>query len=166
MPSRLPWEFGGRVTTKRSAGLLLYRRGEANSIEVLLVHPGGPFWAGKDEHAWSIPKGEYDDEEDPQHTAQREFEEELGSPPPSGPWIDLGELKQPSRKMIRVWAVEGDLDATAMVSNTFELEWPRGSGNVRAYPEVDRAGWFDLASARHKLHKGQVPFIDTLASSL
>jgi predicted NUDIX family NTP pyrophosphohydrolase len=145
---------------KTSAGLLLYRK--APRMEVLLVHPGGPFWARKDEHAWSIPKGEYEQDEDPELAAGREFWEELGVPPPRGPWIDLGELRQPSGKLVRVWAVEGDFDPSVMVSNTFELEWPRNSGNVRTYPEVDRAAWFDPETARMKLHKGQVPFIAVL----
>ena len=156
----------GTMTAKQSAGLVLYRRRDTNAIEVLLVHPGGPFWAGKDEHSWSIPKGEYDEGEDPEDTARREFCEELGSQPPPGPWIDLGELQQPSGKLIHAWAVEGALDAARAVSNTFELEWPRGSGIVCEYPEIDRAAWFDLATARYKLHKGQVPFIDALVSSL
>ncbi|MFZ0493562.1 MAG: NUDIX domain-containing protein [Acidimicrobiia bacterium] len=149
---------------KRSAGLLLFRRRER--IEVLLVHPGGPFWARKDEHAWSTPKGEYENGEDPETAARREFTEELGASAPTGPWIDLGEMRQPSGKLVRAWAVEGDFDPIGLVSNTFELEWPRDSGRIREYPEVDRAAWFDLTVARRKLHRGQVPFIDALVSAL
>jgi predicted NUDIX family NTP pyrophosphohydrolase len=154
------------VATKRSAGLVVFRRQGINRIEVLLVHPGGPFWARRDEHSWSIPKGEYEDGEDPKRTARREFEEELGAPPPSGFWIDLGEVQQPSRKLVRAWALEGDFDPGGLASNTFQLEWPRGSGNVREYPEVDKATWFNLATARTKLHEGQVPFVDALVAAL
>ncbi len=151
-------------TMKRSAGLMLFRcRGP---IEVLLVHPGGPFWARRDTHAWSIPKGEYGADEDPETAARREFAEELGSPVPEGPWIDLGEVRQPSGKLVQAWAVEGNFDPTSLVSNTFSLEWPRGSGRTHEYPEVDRAAWFDAATARSKLHNGQVPFVDTLISAL
>ena len=142
-----------------SAGLLLYRRSEADAIEVLLVHPGGPFWAKKDEHAWSIPKGLVEDGESHQETAAREFVEELGHPVPDGSQVHIGEIKK-SGKTITVWVVEGNPDVSTITSNTFELEWPRGSGNLREYPEVDRADWFDLDTARTKLHKGQVPFVD------
>jgi predicted NUDIX family NTP pyrophosphohydrolase len=152
------------VIVKRSAGLLLFR--QHDRIEVLLVHPGGPFWVRKDEHAWSIPKGEYRDDEDPAVAARREFEEEIGARPPEGPWIDLGELRQPSGKLVRAWAVEGDFDPARLVSNSFELEWPRGSGTIRVYPEVDKAAWFDIETARTKLHRGQVPFVDPLLLAL
>jgi predicted NUDIX family NTP pyrophosphohydrolase len=149
---------------KASAGLLIHRRRE--TIEVLLVHPGGPFWVRKDDHAWSIPKGEYEGDEDPETAARREFAEELGSPAPEGTWIDLGEVRQPSGKLVRAWAAEGDFDPADLVSNTFELEWPRGSGRTHEYPEVDRADWFDLPTARRKLHKGQAPFIDAFMSAV
>lgn len=156
----------GNLAKKLSAGLLLYRRHIHSTVEILLVHPGGPFWAGKDEHAWSIPKGEHEPGEDPEATAGREFEEELGASPPSGQWIDLGEIQQPSRKIVRAWAVEGDFDPDDLVSNTFELMWPPGSGVARAFPEVDKAAWFDPETARAKLHKGQVPFVGRLLSIL
>ncbi|KZS64732.1 NUDIX domain-containing protein [Mycobacterium ostraviense] len=144
-----------------SAGLLLYRA-PAGVVDVLIAHPGGPFWARKDDGAWSIPKGEYPDGEDPWPAARREFTEELGLPVPDGPRIDLGAVKQPSGKVVTVFAVEADLDITDVRSNTFELEWPKGSGAVRAFPEVDRVGWFPVAQARAKLLKGQRAFLDRL----
>jgi predicted NUDIX family NTP pyrophosphohydrolase len=146
---------------KLSAGVLLYRTRDG-VVEVLIAHPGGPFWARKDDGAWSIPKGEYTDGEDPWTVAQREFLEELGLPLPTGPRIDFGALKQPSGKVITGFAVEGDLDVTDAHSNTFELEWPKGSGRVREFPEIDRVGWFGVARARTKLLKGQRPFLDRL----
>jgi predicted NUDIX family NTP pyrophosphohydrolase len=146
---------------KLSAGVLLYRARDG-VVEVLLAHPGGPFWARKDDGAWSIPKGEYADGEDPWAAAQREFLEELALPVPAGPRIDFGSLKQPSGKVVTAFAVEGDLDAADARSNTFEMEWPRGSGKMREFPEVDRAGWFAVAQARTKLLKGQLPFLDRL----
>jgi predicted NUDIX family NTP pyrophosphohydrolase len=146
---------------KLSAGVLLYRVREG-VVEVLIVHPGGPFWARKDDGAWSIPKGEYTDDEDPWTVALREFSEELGLPAPSGPHIDFGRLKQPSGKVVTAFAVQGDLDVTDARSNTFELEWPKGSGKLREFPEVDRAGWFPVAQARTKLLKGQRAFLDRL----
>ena len=151
--------------TKRSAGILLYR-GRGEELNLLLVHPGGPFWAKKDEGAWSIPKGEYDEGEDPLAVARREFEEELGSPAPPGDIIDLGELVQPSRKRITAFAVEGDFDANGLRSNLFELEWPPKSGTMRSFPEVDRAEWFMLDEARAKILSGQRPFIDRLLERL
>jgi predicted NUDIX family NTP pyrophosphohydrolase len=150
---------------RRSAGLLLYRRVDGD-LEVLLVHPGGPFWARKDEHAWSVPKGEYEDGQDPRRVAAREFAEELGHPAPDGPWLELGEVRQSGGKRVVAWAVEGDLDPDTVVSNTFELEWPPRSGRVRSFPEVDRATWVDLAAARTKLHAGQVPLLDRLLDAL
>jgi predicted NUDIX family NTP pyrophosphohydrolase len=150
---------------KLSAGLLLYRITDG-SVEVLIGHPGGPFWAKKDEAAWSIPKGEYTDGEDPWAAARREFEEELGKPPPDGPRIDFPPLKQPSGKIITAFAVRGDLDLEGTVSNTFTLEWPKGSGNVREYPEIDRADWFCVPAARSKLLKGQRPLLDRLVDVL
>jgi predicted NUDIX family NTP pyrophosphohydrolase len=144
-----------------SAGLLLYRV-RADVIEVLIGHPGGPFWARKDDGAWSIPKGEYAQGEDPWAAAQREFEEEIGLPPPAGPRIEFPPLKQPSGKVITAFAVRGDLDLADAHSNTFELEWPRGSGRIQAFPEIDRVDWFPLAQARIKLVSGQRPFLDQL----
>ncbi|KZS59093.1 NTP pyrophosphohydrolase [Mycobacterium kansasii] len=144
-----------------SAGLLLYRA-PAGVVDVLIAHPGGPFWARKDDGAWSIPKGEYPDGDDPWRAARREFTEELGLPVPDGPRIDLGVVKQPSGKVVTVFAIEADLDITDVRSNTFELEWPKGSGTVRAFPEVDRVGWFPVAQARTKLLKGQRAFLDRL----
>jgi predicted NUDIX family NTP pyrophosphohydrolase len=146
---------------KLSAGILLYRFNDG-FVEVLIAHPGGPFWAKKDEGAWSIPKGEYVEGEDPWPAARREFEEELGKPPPDGPRIDFAPLKQPSGKIVTAFAVRGDLDVDGTVSNTFALEWPKGSGNVREYPEVDRVGWFSVPEARSKLLKGQRPLLDRL----
>ena len=146
---------------KLSAGILLYRFNDG-FVEVLIAHPGGPFWAKKDEGAWSIPKGEYVEGEDPWPAARREFEEELGKPPPDGPRIDFAPLKQPSGKIVTAFAVRGDLDLDGTVSNTFTLEWPKGSGNVREYPEVDRVGWFSVPEARSKLLKGQRPLLDRL----
>ncbi|MGO8967755.1 NUDIX domain-containing protein [Mycobacterium sp.] len=146
---------------KLSAGMLLYRVCDG-VVEVLIGHPGGPFWARKDDGAWSIPKGEYTDGEDPWAAAQREFEEEVGLAPPAGPRVDLGAVKQPSGKVLTVFAVCGDLDITDAHSNTFELEWPRGSGQIRAFPEVDRVGWFPIAQARTKLLKGHRDFLDQL----
>jgi predicted NUDIX family NTP pyrophosphohydrolase len=147
----------------RSAGILLHRR-RGERLEVLLVHPGGPFWARRDEGAWSIPKGEYSGEEDPLRAARREFEEELGSPPPDGPAQDLGEIRQKGGKLVRAWAVPGDLDAEAIVSNTFELEWPPRSGKVIEVPEVDRAAWFALEEARTRINPAQLELLDRLAS--
>lgn len=131
-------------------------------VEVLIAHPGGPFWVRKDDGAWSIPKGEYTDGEDPWAVAQREFVEELGLAVPAGPHVELGRIKQPSGKVVSAFAVHADLDITEAHSNTFELEWPRGSGTIREFPEVDRVGWFPVAQARNKLLKGQRPFLDRL----
>jgi predicted NUDIX family NTP pyrophosphohydrolase len=150
---------------KRSAGILLYR-GSESAREVLLVHPGGPFWAKKDDGAWSMPKGEYAAGEDPLAVAKREFAEELGSAPPSSRYIDLGELGQPSRKVITAFAVEGDFDPARLRSNQFELEWPPKSGHKQTFPEVDRAGWFATDEARVKILSGQAPFIDRLLAAI
>jgi predicted NUDIX family NTP pyrophosphohydrolase len=146
---------------KLSAGVLLYRVRDG-VVEVLIAHPGGPFWARKDDGVWSIPKGEYGDGEDPWVAAQREFSEEIGLPVPGGPRIDFPALRQPSGKVVTAFAVHGDLDLTDARSNTFEMEWPRGSGSMRAFPEVDRVGWFSVTQARSKLLKGQRPFLDRL----
>jgi predicted NUDIX family NTP pyrophosphohydrolase len=153
---------------KYSAGLLPYRINGSDSLEVLLVHPGGPFWAKKDAGAWSIPKGEYEPaaEPDPVAVAEREFEEELGSPAPVGDRLQLGELKQPGGKRVMAWAVKCDLDVTEVTSNTFEMEWPPRSGTMRSFPEVDRAAWFSVSEARLKLLKGQQPFLDQLTRAL
>jgi len=147
----------------RSAGILLHRR-RGRRLEVLLVHPGGPFWVRRDEGAWSIPKGEYPREVDPLLAARREFEEELGVAPPDGPAQDLGEIRQRGGKLVHAWSVEGDLDAAAIVSNTFELEWPPRSGRLIEVPEVDRAEWFDLDKARRRINPAQAELLDRLAS--
>lgn len=151
------------ATTKRpSAGLLLYR-GSGTELEVLLAHMGGPFWARKDTGAWSIPKGEYGPDEDPLAAARREFAEELGSPAPEDvPYVPLGEVRQKNGKVVTAWAVAGELDVTTVVSNTFELEWPPRSGRIQEFPEVDRAAWFDLVTARTKLVAAQAGFLDRL----
>lgn len=146
---------------KRSAGLLLHRRRPAGP-EVLLVHPGGPFWASKDDGAWTVPKGEYLPHEDPAAAAEREFGEELGVGAPAGDRHDLGELRQAGGKLTRLWALEGDLDVSVVTSNTFELQWPPGSGRTQAFPEVDRAAWFSVDEARRKLLPSLVPFLDRL----
>jgi predicted NUDIX family NTP pyrophosphohydrolase len=153
---------------KYSAGLLPYRINGSDSLEVLLVHPGGPFWTKKDDGAWSIPKGEYEPaaEPNPVAVAEREFEEELGSPVPVGDRLQLGELKQPSGKRIVAWAVRCDLDTSKVTSNTFEMEWPPRSGTMQSFPEVDRAAWFSMGEARLKLLKGQQPFLDQLIEVL
>jgi predicted NUDIX family NTP pyrophosphohydrolase len=147
--------------SKASAGLLLYRLRDGR-LEVFIAHMGGPFWARKDEGGWSIVKGEYEEDEDPFIAACREFEEETGSAPPAGQTREIGELRQPSGKRIVAWAIEGDFDPASVRSNTFTLEWPRGSGRRREFPEIDRAGWFDTQTARQKLVKGQRPFIELL----
>jgi predicted NUDIX family NTP pyrophosphohydrolase len=139
--------------SKRSAGILLYRL-SGGAVEVLLVHPGGPFWAGRDAGAWSIPKGEIDPDEDPLSAARREFEEELGTAP-DGRAVPLEPIRQPGGKWVLAWAVEGDVDPNCVRSNTFELEWPPRSGRWVEFPEVDRAGWFDLDAAEEKLLRGQ-----------
>ena len=149
---------------KRSAGLLMYRRAGAG-VEVLLVHPGGPFWAKKDLGAWSIPKGEYAAGEEPLAVAMREFEEETGARP-RGDFLPLGESVQPSRKIVTAWAVEGDFDVGALKSNLFELEWPPKSGRRTSFPEVDRAEWFPIEAARKKILPGQSAFLDRLLSAL
>lgn len=151
-------------TKKLSAGILLYRlrKGE---VEVFLVHPGGPFWAKKDDGAWSIPKGEYGAGENPLSVAKREFQEETGFEI-GGALHPLTALKQPSGKMISAWAVEGDVDPTSLNSNTFTLEWPPKSGKVREFPEVDRGAWFNLPTANIKLVAGQRGFLDQLEQSI
>lgn len=150
----------------RSAGVLLYRVTHDDTLEVLVAHMGGPFWAKKDQGAWSIPKGEHTDDEDPFAVAVREFEEELGQPPPVTPDLDLGELRLPSGKRLWVWAGQGDCDVSHITSNTFELEWPKGSGQLKSFPEIDRAEWMPVSLARTMLVQGQVPFLDRLLESL
>src|SRR5262245_12697574 len=145
---------------QRSAGILLYRR-RPGVIEVLLVHPGGPFWAKKDEGAWSIPKGEYAPGEEPLAAARREFAEETGVPV-EGEALALGSFRQSSAKIVDAWAVEGDFDPAALRSNTFTLEWPPRSGKMREVPEVDRAAWFAPEEAARKLLKGQRPILEAL----
>ncbi len=147
---------------RTSAGILLWRRGAAG-VEVLIGHMGGPFWARKDDAAWSIPKGEYGPGEDPFAVALREFEEELGTPVPADDFLPLGEVRQSGGKVLTVWAAEGDLDADAARSNTFSLEWPPRSGRFQDFPEIDRAAWVPVDVARTKLVKGQVAFLDRLA---
>jgi predicted NUDIX family NTP pyrophosphohydrolase len=149
---------------KKSAGLLMFRRRQG-FIEVFLVHPGGPFWAKKDEGAWSIPKGEYAPGEDPLEAAKREFQEETGFPS-AGEFLPLTSRKQPSGKIISAWALEGDADASAIQSNSFSLEWPPRSGKQQEFPEVDRAGWFSILAAKEKILKGQAPFLDELQEIL
>jgi predicted NUDIX family NTP pyrophosphohydrolase len=146
---------------KKSAGLLLYRQA-AGDIEVLLVHPGGPFWRNKDEGAWTIPKGEFDETEDPLAAARREFEEETGSEPPGGPYISLKPIKQKNGKIVHAWAVEGDFDPGELHSNSFVCEWPPKSGRTEKFPEVDRAEWFTPDVAKKKMLTGQPGLIDEL----
>ena len=148
------------MAKKLSAGILLYRI-RSRALEVLLVHPGGPFWAKKDSDAWSIPKGEFDEGADPLETAKREFLEETGSPV-GGPFAALTPRKQKSGKIIHAWAAEGDLDASSIVSNLFTMEWPPRSGKHREFPEVDRGEWFTIPAAREKLQEGQLGFLDDL----
>ena len=149
---------------KLSAGIVLYRKGE-KGIEVFLVHPGGPFWAKKDDGAWSIPKGEYLEGEDPLTVAKREFYEETGTEV-SAPGVALTPAKQPNGKVITAWAVEGEIDPTSVRSNTFSMEWPKGSGVMSEFPEIDRAAWFSLSDARTKIVKGQIPLLEELAKIL
>ncbi len=153
------------MTGPRSAGIVLYRWVDERP-EVLLVHPGGPLWARRDRAAWSIPKGEYEPAEDPLDAARREYEEELGSAPPKGPALELGEIRQKSGKRVRAWGLPGDLDPGGVRSNTFFLEWPPRSGNLREFPEVDRAQWFALPAARERIIREQVPLLDRLEAAL
>jgi predicted NUDIX family NTP pyrophosphohydrolase len=146
---------------KRSAGILMYRKPSASSVEVFLVHPGGPFFAKKDEGAWTIPKGEIETGKDALEEAIREFEEET-SFKPSGRFEALGEIKQKGGKLVQAWAVEGDVDAGKIVSNGFEIEWPPASGKKKIFPEVDRAGWFKITEAKRKINPAQAAFLDKL----
>jgi predicted NUDIX family NTP pyrophosphohydrolase len=149
---------------RRSAGIVLWRR-RGGDIEVLLGHMGGPYWARKDRGAWTIPKGEVEAGEEPLAVAVREFAEELGVPVPAGQFVDLGEVRQSGGKIVRAWSVEGDFDPETMVSNTFELEWPPRSGRMQAFPEIDRAAWFDAPTARIKVVTGQRALIDRVSAS-
>ena len=153
-----------RARAARSAGLLLFRR-TSDGLQVLLVHPGGPFWATRDLGAWSIPKGEHTDEEDALAAARREFAEELGSPPPDGETIALGEVRQKAGKIVRAWAIAGDLDPLQITSNTFTMEWPPRSGRTGEFPEVDRAQWFGLTEARERINPAQAALLDRLADA-
>ena len=147
-----------------SAGLLLYRR-RAGRLEVLLAHPGGPFWARRDSGAWTIPKGQVDLGEEPLQAAQREFKEETGVSP-SGPFVSLGSIRQKGGKMVHAWAWEGDADPAAIISNATTMEWPRGSGHWLTFPEVDRCAWFDPAAARQKINPAQAELLDRLEDTL
>ena len=149
---------------KYSAGILLYRFRDG-ILEVFLVHPGGPFWARKDRAAWSIPKGEYQEGEDPLDAAKRELAEETGTQLDSPP-IDLGELRQPSGKIVHAWAASQDCDPSAIRSNTFTMEWPPKSGKLQEFPEIDRAAWYPTSVAKSKLHKGQAGFVYKLREML
>lgn len=149
---------------RKSAGLLMYRR-KGRAVEVLLIHPGGPLWARKDLGAWSIPKGEYSHAEDPLDAALREFKEETGFDA-EGEFIELPEIRQKGGKMIKAWAVEGDLQPGAIRSNTFRMEWPPHSGRVADFPEVDRGAWFPMETARVKILKSQEPLLDHLETLL
>ena len=154
-----------RQVAKRSAGIVLYRR-SGGDPEVLLVHPGGPYWARKDAGAWSFPKGEHDDGEDPLACALREFEEETGRALPPGELIDLGSVRQKGGKVVRAWAAQGDLDAGEVRSNTFTIQWPPRSGRTAEFPEIDRAGWFGVDAAREKLVTAQTELLDRLLERL
>jgi predicted NUDIX family NTP pyrophosphohydrolase len=153
------------MKTRHSAGLLIYRLHDS-CVQVLLVHPGGPFWINKDIAAWSIPKGEYEMGEDPLAAAKREFVEETGQAVPSGSPVPLSPVKQAGGKTVHAWYLQGEVDVAAVRSNTFTLEWPPKSGAMREFPEVDKAAWFNLADARSKIHKGQVGIIDELEQAL
>lgn len=150
---------------KQSAGLLLYKK-TTKGIEVLIGHPGGPFWVKKDKGAWSIPKGEFQEGEEPLAAAYREFAEEMGITPPEGDTLELGSAKQSSGKVVYAWAIEADFDTKQVKSNTVSIEWPPKSGQTQEFPEIDKARWFNLATAREKLVKGQVPLLETLAEKL
>lgn len=149
-----------------SAGILLFRRSGDGRLEVLLAHPGGPFFASRDEGAWSIPKGEVEPGEDLAAVARREFEEETGQRPPGGPAVPLGTVRQKGGKLVHAWALEGDLDPATAVSNTFTMPWPPGSGTLAAFPEIDRVAWFSADEARRHLKDSQAPLVDRLEAAL
>jgi predicted NUDIX family NTP pyrophosphohydrolase len=150
--------------TKRSAGILMFRH-SLDALEVFLVHPGGPFWAKKDDGAWSIPKGLQEENENPLDAARREFQEETGRSP-EGNFLHLGDFKQPSGKIISAWAVEGSVDESKIKSNLFSMEWPPKSGHMQEFPEVDRAAWFNLHRAMQKVTNGQMPILHSLSAKL
>jgi predicted NUDIX family NTP pyrophosphohydrolase len=152
------------MAKKESAGILMYRR-RNSTLEVLLVHPGGPYWAKKDAGAWSIPKGEFSEKEDRFSAAKREFKEETGIFP-EGNFVALAPVRQPGGKVVYAWAVKGDCDAETIVSNTFSMEWPPRSGKYQEFPEVDRAGWFTMDVAKKKILKGQVSLLEELAQMI
>lgn len=164
--ARLPGHYVRLLSmAASSAGLLLFRRTGAG-VEVLLAHMGGPFWQRRDSGAWTLPKGEYEADEDPLAAARREFVEELGLPPPKGDAIELGVLRQSGGKQVTAWAVEGDLDPEDVAPGTFEMEWPKGSGRLQTFPEIDRVYWFGLDEAPEKLVTAQRAFLDRLAALL
>lgn len=148
-----------------SAGLLLYRQRDG-ILEVLLVHPGGPFFRRRDDGAWSIPKGEVGIDEAGIDAALREFAEELGGPRPRPPFVPIGSIRQPGGKTVHGWAAQGDFDVSRLVSNTFEIEWPPRSGRLQRFPEIDRASWFDIDHARRMIHPAQAPFLDRLLAEV
>jgi predicted NUDIX family NTP pyrophosphohydrolase len=152
--------------SRRSAGILLYRRDRDGAVEVLLAHPGGPVFASKDAGHWTIPKGEIDEDEEPWDVARREFEEETGHPPPDGPSIELGEITQKGGKVVVGWGLEGDLDPATAHSNTFPFQWPPKSGRYITIPEVDRVEWFAPDEARRRIKDTQIPLIDRLLTEL
>jgi len=152
------------VAQKESAGILLYRKTPQGRLEVLLVHPGGPFWAGRDAGAWSIPKGEPAAGEEPLKAALREFSEETGARPPEGPYLPLAPIRLKSGKVVQAWAAQGDFDPAALRSNTFRLEWPPRSGRFQDFPEVGRAAWFALPRAKEKANPAYGPMLDELAA--
>jgi predicted NUDIX family NTP pyrophosphohydrolase len=151
---------------RRSAGILLYRRSPAGAVEVLLAHPGGPFFAAKDAGHWTVPKGEFEPGESGWDVARREFLEEVGHPAPDGAPIELGEIRQKGGKLVEAWALEGELDPATAVSNTIEIEFPPRSGRRLTIPEVDRVAWFDPEAARERIKETQIPFIDRLLAAL
>lgn len=156
---------GKSARGRKSAGVLLFRHAGAE-LEVLLVHPGGPFWAKRDLGTWSVPKGECEEGEDPRAAAWREFSEELGTAAPEGEALELGEVRQKAGKTVVAWAIAGDLDAEHITSNTFTMEWPPRSGRTQRFPEVDRAGWFGLDEARQRINPAQVALLDRLLEAL
>jgi predicted NUDIX family NTP pyrophosphohydrolase len=160
--------MGGLTVTarsRRSAGILLWRRRDGH-LEFLLGHPGGPLFARKDADTWSVLKGEIEPGEDPLEVARREFEEETGHPAPDGDALELGEIRQKGGKVVIAWALEGELDPSLAVSNTFEMEWPPRSGRTAAFPEIDRVEWFDLEKARIKVKAAQIPLLERLAEAV
>ncbi|HTE57770.1 MAG TPA: NUDIX domain-containing protein [Verrucomicrobiae bacterium] len=150
---------------KQSAGVLVYRK-KPSGVEVLIVHPGGPFWAKKDKGAWTLPKGEFNDTEEALDAAKREFQEETGQPLPAGEYLELGTVKNKSGKTIYGWAVQGDMDITKLNSNSMMIEWPPKSGKEQEFREVDKAGWFTPDKAMQKLHPAQAPFVERLLKAL